>query len=264
MSGLCISPTTARSSRTGSPGEVVPAGQGGPLQSLLLRRAPVPAEGGCERNHVELRKLLPKRRGISFDDLEAADMAAVMSQLNPEPRPRWRSCPAVGAPGRLRRRRRRAHGRAGRRGGALRRAAARRRGRQPRPAGEGADPLDLARGDNREPLSQARPAESGSAPGGGPRSRAPKSSRTAGRGPRPLSSWGKEDAPAGPSGYLGKRHSPRGVRLASQFNLSRSGRQERYYRPLLIRRRNAANVSCRDGPSSENSILTPTPPTQKQ
>ncbi len=40
-------------------------------------------KGGCERNHVELRKLLPKRRGVSFDDLEAADMA----QLNSEPRP---------------------------------------------------------------------------------------------------------------------------------------------------------------------------------
>lgn len=44
-------------------------------------------KGGRERNHVELRKLLPKRRGVSFDDLEAADMAAIMSQLNSEPRP---------------------------------------------------------------------------------------------------------------------------------------------------------------------------------
>ena len=44
-------------------------------------------KGGCERNHVELRKLLPKRRGVPFDDLEAADMAAVMPQLNSEPRP---------------------------------------------------------------------------------------------------------------------------------------------------------------------------------
>ena len=44
-------------------------------------------KGGCERNHVELRKLLPKGRGISFDDLEPADMAAAMSQLNSEPRP---------------------------------------------------------------------------------------------------------------------------------------------------------------------------------
>lgn len=44
-------------------------------------------KGGCERNHVELRKLLPKGRGISFDDLEARDVAVTMSQLNSEPRP---------------------------------------------------------------------------------------------------------------------------------------------------------------------------------
>ena len=54
-------------------------------------------KGGCERNHVELRKLLPKRRGISFDDLEAADMAAVMSQLNPEPRPSMAFMPPLRA-----------------------------------------------------------------------------------------------------------------------------------------------------------------------
>lgn len=44
-------------------------------------------KGGCERNHVELRKLLPKGRGISFDDLEGRDLAVAMSQLNSEPRP---------------------------------------------------------------------------------------------------------------------------------------------------------------------------------
>lgn len=54
-------------------------------------------KGGCERNHVELRKLLPKRRGISFDDLEAADMAAVMSQLNSEPRPSMAFMPPLRA-----------------------------------------------------------------------------------------------------------------------------------------------------------------------
>ena len=41
----------------------------------------------CERNHVELRKLLPKRKGISFDKLTEDDCAVVMSQLNSEPRP---------------------------------------------------------------------------------------------------------------------------------------------------------------------------------
>ena len=36
---------------------------------------------------MELRKLLPKGRGISFDDLVARDLAVAMSQLNSEPRP---------------------------------------------------------------------------------------------------------------------------------------------------------------------------------
>ena len=33
-------------------------------------------KGGCEQNHVELLKLLPKGRVISFDDLDGRDMAA--------------------------------------------------------------------------------------------------------------------------------------------------------------------------------------------
>lgn len=50
-------------------------------------------KGGCEKNHVEIRKLLPKGRGISFDRLTRADAAIVMSQVNSEPRGRlaWRS-----------------------------------------------------------------------------------------------------------------------------------------------------------------------------
>lgn len=36
---------------------------------------------------MELLKLLPKGRVISFDDLDGRDMAALMSQLNSEPRP---------------------------------------------------------------------------------------------------------------------------------------------------------------------------------
>jgi IS30 family transposase len=43
-------------------------------------------KGGCERNHVELRKLLPKGRGISFDDLDGRDCSVLMSHLNSEPR----------------------------------------------------------------------------------------------------------------------------------------------------------------------------------
>ena len=52
-------------------------------------------KGGCERNHVELRKLLPKRKGISFDNLTKADCAVVMSQLNSEPRPSLNGCCAI-------------------------------------------------------------------------------------------------------------------------------------------------------------------------
>ena len=44
-------------------------------------------KGSCERNHVELRKILPKGRGISFDRLTGRDCAVLMSQLNSEPRP---------------------------------------------------------------------------------------------------------------------------------------------------------------------------------
>ena len=38
------------------------------------------------RNHVEIRKLLPKGRGIRFDRLAPADLALAMSHVNSEPR----------------------------------------------------------------------------------------------------------------------------------------------------------------------------------
>ena len=44
-------------------------------------------KGGCERNHVEVRKILPKGRGISFDRLTGRDCAVLVSHLNSEPRP---------------------------------------------------------------------------------------------------------------------------------------------------------------------------------
>lgn len=44
-------------------------------------------KAACEKNHVELRRILPKGRGIIFDDLVAADMAVLMSQMNSSPRP---------------------------------------------------------------------------------------------------------------------------------------------------------------------------------
>lgn len=43
-------------------------------------------KGACEKNHVEIRKLLPKGRGVRFDRLARADCALVMSQVNSEPR----------------------------------------------------------------------------------------------------------------------------------------------------------------------------------
>ena len=44
-------------------------------------------KGACERNHVEIRKMLPKGRGISFDDLDEIDACFVGSNVNSEPRP---------------------------------------------------------------------------------------------------------------------------------------------------------------------------------
>lgn len=43
-------------------------------------------KGQCEKNHVELRKLLPKDLKISFDKLDHWDMAECMSQVNSLPR----------------------------------------------------------------------------------------------------------------------------------------------------------------------------------
>lgn len=43
-------------------------------------------KGACERNHVEIRKLLPKGAGIRFDRLSPADLALAMSHVNSEPR----------------------------------------------------------------------------------------------------------------------------------------------------------------------------------
>ena len=43
-------------------------------------------KGACERNHVEIRKLLPKGAGIRFDRLVPADLSLAMSHVNSEPR----------------------------------------------------------------------------------------------------------------------------------------------------------------------------------
>ena len=39
-----------------------------------------------KRNHVEIRKLLPKGSGLRFDRLAPADLALAMSHVNSEPR----------------------------------------------------------------------------------------------------------------------------------------------------------------------------------
>ncbi len=43
-------------------------------------------KGACEKNHVEIRKMLPKGRGLRFDLLGPADCALVMSHVNSQPR----------------------------------------------------------------------------------------------------------------------------------------------------------------------------------
>ena len=43
-------------------------------------------KGACEKNHVELRKILPKRQKISFDMLDNFDMRHLRSHLNSQPR----------------------------------------------------------------------------------------------------------------------------------------------------------------------------------
>jgi IS30 family transposase len=43
-------------------------------------------KGGCERNYSEIRKLLPKGKGIRFDLLTRKDASLLMSEVNSEPR----------------------------------------------------------------------------------------------------------------------------------------------------------------------------------
>ena len=43
-------------------------------------------KGACEKNHVEIRKLVPKGRGYRLDRLEREDAVLLMSQINSAPR----------------------------------------------------------------------------------------------------------------------------------------------------------------------------------
>ena len=58
----------------------------GETRLFLLRPRRSDQKGACERNHVEIRKLLPKGRGLRFDRLAPADLALAMSHVNSEPR----------------------------------------------------------------------------------------------------------------------------------------------------------------------------------
>ena len=55
-------------------------------EAVLLRPGRSDQKGACERNHVEIRKLLPKGAGLRFDRLSPADTALAMSHVNSEPR----------------------------------------------------------------------------------------------------------------------------------------------------------------------------------
>lgn len=65
-----------------------PARGEGPGETRLFYCDPRRSDqkGACERNHVEIRKLLPKGAGLRFDRLVPADLALAMSHVNSEPR----------------------------------------------------------------------------------------------------------------------------------------------------------------------------------
>ena len=73
------SPTRARSPRSSA--------RGGARRGCSTATPAQRPEGALrERNHVEIRKLLPKGRGLRFDRLAPADLALAMSHVNSEPR----------------------------------------------------------------------------------------------------------------------------------------------------------------------------------
>lgn len=43
-------------------------------------------KGACEKNHVEIRKLLDKRLKVAFNRLDVIDASHLMSHVNSEPR----------------------------------------------------------------------------------------------------------------------------------------------------------------------------------
>ena len=115
------SPTTARSSRTGSPWRGRACRARGPAAESTTATCASPSRRGAASATTSScrRAFLPKRRGISYRRPGGRRHGGrhVPAQLRAEALDGVHA-PAAGAPGRLRRRRRRAHGRAGRRGGA--------------------------------------------------------------------------------------------------------------------------------------------------
>ena len=58
-----------------------------PDTTRLCRPRHITVLGTYESDHVEVRKMLPKGRGVSFDDLDEVDAWFVGSNVNSEPRP---------------------------------------------------------------------------------------------------------------------------------------------------------------------------------
>jgi len=79
--GSCASVLAALSSLRGVLGE-----RDGETRLFYCDPRQSQQKGACEKNHVEIRKLLPKGAGVRFDRLTAADCALLMSQVNSEPR----------------------------------------------------------------------------------------------------------------------------------------------------------------------------------
>lgn len=80
------SPTTA--SEFSDEGAIAALIGEGPGETRLFYCDPRRSDqkGACERSHVEIRKLLPKGRGLRFDRLAPADLSLAMSHVNSEPR----------------------------------------------------------------------------------------------------------------------------------------------------------------------------------
>lgn len=76
----------AASSRTRRPWPTPSASATGSEGSNCCDSRRADQKGGCERNHSEIRKLLPKGKGIRFDLLTRRGTSLLMSEADSEPR----------------------------------------------------------------------------------------------------------------------------------------------------------------------------------